>query len=429
MAFLDANFPQERAFGRTNIRVSVDGRDLTPVNLPAGAQADEPDALRIPLDPPWACKQTRKLSIEYSFRSPEDSGARITLDENGFHLGARGWLPELLPPKHVLARYPNPPKVAPYTVRAPADFYVLGRGAPKGGKRDGNEMEIRFELGAQDLAPFVVAGKYAASAHLQSINHPSAIFWTIQPLKDDPAPAAERITAAWQTLEKDFGPLDKNIQTPHIVESPELRGHLGSEDAPAAAAFPGGVIVNPAALALGTGSDQFIEIVTHALAHDWFGDAVLIDSTASLGMGEGLPEYAAIVIDEARNGPDARRKRVTEYLRRFDEASRAATESPLGATTIGDPVGPRRIALAKAPLFFVALEDACGEAPMRTGLARMLATQRGREVGYADLRAALEESSSRDLAGMFLLWLNGRGIPDDFRMRYQGSAVGEVAQN
>jgi hypothetical protein len=429
LAFLDANFPQERAFGRTNIRVEVDGRDVTPANLPVDYQESQPDALRIPLDPPWARKQTRKLSIEYSFRSPDDSGTRITLDQNGFHLGTRGWLPELLPPKHVLAPYPNPPKVASYTVHVPAGFYVLGRGAPKGGKRDGNEMEIRFDLGAQDLAPFVVAGKYAASAHLQSINHPSAIFWTLQPLKDDLAPAAGRIAAAWQTLEKDFGPLDKNINTPHIVESPELRGHLGGEDAPAAVPFPGGVIVNPAALALGTGSDEFLQIVTHALAHEWFGDVVSISSAANLGMGEGLPEYASIVIDEARNGPDARRKRITEYLRRYDDASKAATEAPLGATSIGDPLGPRRIALAKAPLFLVALEDACGEAPMRSGLARMLATQRGREAGYADLRAALEESSSRDLAGMFRLWLNGRGIPEDFRQRYQGSAVGEVAQN
>ena len=149
---------------------------------------------------------------------------------------------------------------------------------------------------------------------------------------------------------------------------------------------------------------------------------------AAVGMGEGLPEYATIVIDEARNGADARRKRVTEYLRRYDAARSGATETPLGATMIGDALGPRRIALAKAPLFFVALEDACGETPMRTGLTRLLAVQRGREAGYADLRAALEESTNRDLAGMFRLWLNGKGIPEDFRRRYQGSAVGEVAQ-
>ena len=55
------------------------------------------------------------------------------------------------------------------------------------------------------------------------------------------------------------------------------------------------------------------------------------------------------------------------YLRRYDEASKAATETPLGAIMIGDPPGPRRIALAKAPLFFVALEDVCGEEPCALG--------------------------------------------------------------
>jgi hypothetical protein len=186
--------------------------------------------------------------------------------------------------------------------------------------------------------------------------------------------------------------------------------------------------VNPAALALGTGSDQFLEIVTHALAHEWFGDTMYVSPAAAVGMGEGLPEYATIVLDEARNGADARRKRVAEYLRRYDEATKDATEAPLGATMIDDSLGSRRIALAKAPLFFVALEDACGEGPMRSGLAHLLAVQRGREAGYADLRASLEESSNRDLAAMFRLWLNEKGIPEDFRQRYQGTTVGEVAQ-
>jgi hypothetical protein len=145
-------------------------------------------------------------------------------------------------------------------------------------------------------------------------------------------------------------------------------------------------------------------------------------------MGEGLPEYATVVIDEARNGREARRRRVTEYLRRYDEALKAAAETPLGAITTTDAAGSRRIALAKAPLFFIALEDVCGEGPMHTGIANMLAAQRGREAGYADLRSALERSCSRDFASMFRLWLNGKGIPEDFRLRYQGHAVGESAE-
>jgi hypothetical protein len=426
LAFLDANFPEERAFGRTNLRVEVDGREVAAATLPAADQDAQPDALRIPLDPVWARKQTRQLAIEYSFRSPENSGARITIDENSFHLGIRGWFPQLQPPKRVLAPYPNPPKVVDFSVRVPADFFVLARGTPKGKKTDGNEIEYRFQLDAATMATYVVAGKYAAWPSAGKSN--SAVFWTTQALKDDPAPAADRIAAAWNALEKNFGPLDKNTSGPHIVESPELRGHLSGETIPAAAAFPAGAIVNPAALALGTSSDQFLQIVTHALAHDWFGDAMYMAPGAAVGMGEGLPEYATIVIDEARNGADARHKRITEYLRRYDEALKGATEIPLGSVMIGDAVGPRRIALAKAPLFFVALEDACGEAPMRSGLARLLALERGKEVGYADLRAALEESTNRNLAGIFRMWLNGKGIPEDFRQRYQGSAVGEVAE-
>ena len=213
-----------------------------------------------------------------------------------------------------------------------------------------------------------------------------------------------------------------------MVESAELRGRFSDESGPAAVAFPGGVLVNPAALALGTGSDPFLELVSRALAREWFGEAMYLSDVAEVGMGEGLPEYAAIVIDEARHGPDFRRKRVTEYLRRYDEASKAATETPLSGITISDAAGPRRIALAKAPLFFVALEDVCGEGPMRAGLAHMLATERGREAGYADLRSALEESCNQEFAPMFRLWLNNKGIPTDFRQKYQGSTVGEVAE-
>jgi hypothetical protein len=427
LAFVDAVFPEERTFGRTNVRVEVDGREVSPANLPAGYQEAQPDALRIPLDPAWARKQTRQLSIEYTLRSPENSGARITIGENSFHLGARGWFPELQPPKRVLAPYPKPPKVVDFTVRVPADFALFAGGIPKGKKKDGNEIEYRFQLDATNMAPYVVAGKYVAWPEQRKSS--TTIFWTVQPLKDDPTSGAQQIATAWNSLEKDFGPLDKTITGPHIVESPELRGHLSGEAAPAAVAFLGGAIVNPAALALGTSSDQFLEIVTHALAHEWFGDAMYVSPAAAVGMGEGLPEYATIVLDEARNGADARRKRVTEYLRAYDEAAKAATEAPLGAVMLGDALGPRRIALAKAPLFFVALEDACGEGPMRAGLAHLLAVRRGQEAGYADLRSALEESSNRDLAGMFRLWLNQKGIPEDFRQRYQGNAVGEVAQN
>jgi Peptidase family M1 domain len=427
LAFLDVNFPDETVFGRKSARVQLDGRDITLASIPAEYQQDEPDAVRIPFDPPWTRNQTHELSIEYALSSPEDSGARIALDENSFHLGVRGWSPRLLPPKRFLAPSPVRPEVMNYTIRVPANFLVLARGARKGEKKEGDEIEYRFELRKADLAPFIIAGRYVASP---ADNHShSAVFWTIQPLNENAAPAAAKITAAWSTLETAFGPLDKSLSPPHIVESPKLRTSFAGESGPEAAPFPGGAMVNPAALALGTGNDEFLEIVDHALAHNWFGDEMYVAPEAALGMGEGLPEFATIVIDEASGGAAARRKRVVEYLRRYDDALTRGTETPLSATLMTSPAAQRRIALAKAPLFFVALEDICGEAQTRQGLAHLVSASRGEEAGYAALRSALEQSTNRNLANPFRAWLNEKGIPESFRSRYQGTAAGDVAQN
>lgn len=418
LSFVDVTLPEESAFGRQNVRVELDGREIAPVSVSPEYQQDHPNAARIPLNPPWERKRAIDLVIEYDLASPQDAGSRITLGANEFHLGSRGWFPALQPPKHAFSPFPRRPKVTPYTVRVPSNFLVLARGTPKGRKKDGGEIEYRYVLSQDDLPPFIVAGSYVASPAQREPG--SAAFWTLRPLPSEPEKAAEQITQAWKILDTDFGPLDRNIAAPHVVESPELRAHTSADEAgPAAAAFPGGVLVNPAALALGTDSDTFLEMVTHSLAHDWFGDEMYPAPDAALGLGEGLPEYATIVIDEARNGPSARRKRIERYLREYDEARKSAAEKALGITMLDDPPAQRRIALAKAPLFFVALEDACGAGPMRNGLRHMVDVLRDREASYDSLRSALEEASGKDLAALFRVWLNQDGIPQDFRERYQ----------
>jgi hypothetical protein len=287
----------------------------------------------------------------------------------------------------------------------------------------GSEIEYRFELSKDDLPPYIVAGHYMQWPAGRDSH--SAVFWTAQPLKGDPAPAEQEIASAWRTLETTFGSLDRNIAVPHIVESAQLRRSAqGEEEGPeAAAAFPGGAIVNPAALDLGVDSNQFLDMVSRALAHNWFGDELAPTPDAALGIGEGLPEYATIVIEEARNGPAARRDRILRYLRRYEEGRKQANETPLGLTKITDPVAQRRIALAKAPLFFIELEDICGEGPMRGALKHLVELLRGQELGYDDLRSALEQATNRNLAGPFRVWLNANGIPQDFLDRYPLSSA------
>ncbi len=299
----------------------------------------------------------------------------------------------------------------------PSNFLVLARGTLAGRKQQGNETEYRFALRKDDLAAFIVAGHYVASSP-DSNKETGPIFWTFQPLKENPAPAIERISSAWDVLAKSFGTLDKHILSPHIVESTNLTDHVTGESGAAAVPFPGGALVNAEALALGINSDDFIERVTHALAHNWFGDEVFFAPDAAVGMGEGLPEYATVVVEEALKGEPGRRERAIRYLTIYDEAAKEAKETPLGVTMMSDPLAQRRIAVAKAPLFFVALEDMCGEEPMRRGLRQMVTLLRGQETSYDALRATLEESCGKNLARPFRIWLNDSGIPSYFRAGY-----------
>jgi len=416
LAFLDARFPDEREFGRKDLRAEIDSSAGPTVGPAPETETARPNELRISLDSPWTRGQTRMLSVEYTFQSPANSGSLITLGENEFHLGARGWFPELQPPKHLLAPNPQSPAPATFTLRIPADFVALARGTAKGQSKDGQEVIHRFELGKNDGPPFVVAGRYVSTP--VNRRSPSAVFWTLEPLPQAALPAVEQIATAWKTLEAAFGPLDKNIVAPHVVESPELRAYGGREPGAAAVAFPGGAILNPAAFALGTSQDAFLEVVTRALAQNWFGDELRPSPDASISLGEGLPEYATIVIEEARNGQLGRRRRVLEYVRRYNDARTHAEETPLGVALLTDPIGPRQIALAKAPLFYVALEDNCGEPEVRQALTRLVALLAGQQVDYSDLRAALEQSTNRNLSQIFRIWLNDRGLPQDFLDRY-----------
>jgi hypothetical protein len=423
LPFIDIKFPDANAFGRKEVKTNLDGRPVILGELPEEYRPDNPDTLRLAFESPWKRRQRHSLDLEYELSSPGDSGSRISIGEDSFHLGSTGWSTEPLPPRHLLSPYPKRPLKMTYSVRVPSDFLVLARGNLASRKQaEGSQIDYIFRLAADDLSPFVVAGHYTETP--LGARSGGVVFWTFKALAQNPGSAPERIAQAWTVLENDFGPIGSSVQSPHIVEAPNLRSRIEGESAPAAASFPGGALINQQTLALGISSDEFIQRVSHALAHNWFGGEMYPTGAAELAMGQGLPEYATIVIDEARNGPSARQHRIQLYLTRYDEARKNAQEKPLGVTLLTDPPGPRAIALAKAPLMYVALEDACGEHQTREGLKHLVTTLRGEETGFDDLRAALEETCGRDLGEFFRTWLYGTGLPPDFRGRYASDQNG-----
>jgi len=189
------------------------------------------------------------------------------------------------------------------------------------------------------------------------------------------------------------------------------------------ASVPGGALVNSGALALGFQSDEVVQDINQALAHSWFGVEMYPEPDAAVGIGEGLPNYATIVVDESTGEEPVRRRRIRQFLEEYDAAVKGTAGTPnaeksIITTMLYDPFEQRRIAATKSALFFIALEDAYGEAPVRGGLARVVALLRGKEVGFNDLRAAIEETTGKNLAEPFRVWLYRTGMPQDFRDRY-----------
>ena len=56
--------------------------------------------------------------------------------------------------------------------------------------------------------------------------------------------------------------------------------------------------------------------------------------------------------------------------------------------------------------------------PVRAALAQAVQLLRGKDVSVNDVRAAIEYTTGKNLAGTFRVWLYNPGVPSDFRSRY-----------
>jgi hypothetical protein len=420
--FIDMVFPAGKIYSRANLTIESGGHAVTPADLPLEYQQDSPGAQRLQFGSRWLQKEKRDLTVDYVFSAPSAGGESFALGPETFHLSTRGWLPVFLPPNHILAATPARPDKLSYEVRVPSNFTVLARGAVVSRKQDGGDTIYRFELRKGDLGPYVVAGHYTRSN--QNEKSASAVYWTLRELPQNSPAAHGRFTTAWAVLQKNFGEIDKRAGAPYIVEAPSLQADSSLSGGAAFSAFPGGVLINSTALDLGADDEVFVQRIERGLARTWFDDALQPAPFAALALGDGLPAYATIVIDEAAGGDDARRKRIVGLLNSYDAAcgQLKGPEKSVVATLPTDSVEQHRIAEAKAPLLFIALEDAYGETSVRAGLAQTIQLLRGKEVSVNDVRAAVEFSTGKNLAEPFRLWFYNPGVPPDFRARYGPAA-------
>jgi len=163
------------------------------------------------------------------------------------------------------------------------------------------------------------------------------------------------------------------------------------------------------------GKNTVTDLVSHELAHSWFGDLVTCKNWAELWLNEGFATYMEAVYREKVNGRG-------DYMRKIRSD---ATEF-----LVDDTINRRRHALYnqragdvnslfdnaattyhKGGVVLHMLREQVGDVAFWKGVNAYLTRHKFASVESTDLKKAMEETSGQDLEWFFEQWVYGGGAP------------------
>ncbi|MGH9732750.1 MAG: hypothetical protein ACRD4A_13725 [Candidatus Acidiferrales bacterium] len=425
---IELGVPSEKSFGLANLRVKIDGREVTPqcessqTSAPAEGETAVsemwPETCRIPFESHWSRRQRKNLVLEYDLAATPATDPRISIASNAFYLNDSGWFPDPISAKALFAKDVVRPDPSDLVVDVPADFVATASGQLRGTHKTASETEFRFRLRKNDFDPYVVAGAYQQQQIPAS--DVTVSFWTLQTF---PAAilqqAANRLSATGSFLASKFGAIQRANESVLILQAP---GPGNSQQQPldshSVVTLPGMILFSPPDFSRDTSTGTAPATLQKRLALSWFQHVITPRPEAWL-LGDSLASYAVALADEKTAASPARDDSMRESLTRFDALGNEAAERPIAFVTSGDTAQQRQMANLKSRLFLFALEDKCGRENLERAIAHMVYALRSQEYGYSDFRVALEQECHQDLSSVFATWLDQKGIPADFRARYE----------
>jgi aminopeptidase N len=151
-------------------------------------------------------------------------------------------------------------------------------------------------------------------------------------------------------------------------------------------------------------------LISHELAHQWFGDLVTCKDWGDVWLNEGFATFFEMVWSEEhypRDQADYERwQRMKEWL---DQTSLYA--KPVVRHDFDDSSEFDDNAYGKGGLVLYMLRHEIGEEPFYRGVSRYLESNRGKNVVTADLVKAIEEANHIDVQHFFDEWIYGAGAP------------------
>ncbi|HUF26350.1 MAG TPA: M1 family aminopeptidase [Gemmatimonadaceae bacterium] len=370
------------------LRHDYDGRTLT-VHLPASLRP----------------RAAATFTVEYEAASPARGAwfvpRKRVVWTQGQPENTRYWVPTF--------DHPGDRTTWEIIVRAPASEMALSNGRLVASRRVGREIEWHWSQAepASTYLMSVVTGDYTV---LQDTwrDKPLA-YWTY----------ADSVAAAW----RGFGKTPRMTEWLAVLTAmpypwakydqvvvPDYI-YAGMENV-TATTMADDAILHPTWAAAHAGA-RAENLVMHELAHQWFGNLVTARDWSHIWLNEGFARMLEMVWREEEHGADEgawMRLLVREQALAADVRARRPlvwdrwSSDPIEAFLSGH-------VYARGATVLEMLRTTLGDDAFWSGVGDYLATHRLGVVETADLRAALERSSGRDLSASFAQWVDGAGYP------------------
>ena len=413
---LEVRLPEGPNSGIQTVRMTSNANEISPEHT---SDLDR-RRMRAAIDPEWKQLQAREIVTEWDLKPEPSARGAVATSAAAFYMVDQTALPLWQPPSGVFTKGGPNPQYETLTVIAPADFRILAPGTPVKNKNAAAASQAgrSFQMNpVEDFLPFVVAGRY--NEQIVNTRQGAVSFWTFRPLDAQQAKtAAARLSSSARAFTDFFGSASNGRTILHVAEAPgELPSEFGDGHDPGGASFPNGILLDSHAFAQGLSDEAVLELAEYNFAQTWFGWRVRPLPEAQILMGRGIGLFGVVIAAEAR-GQDQRGRMIGSLLDRYENARGIAADRRLIMLPPQYTNAERDSTGYKAALFFIALEDLCGHDNLRAAFKSIVKARANDDVGYKELRSAVEFASQRDLSEMFRDWLFRPGIPEDFRARY-----------
>lgn len=156
------------------------------------------------------------------------------------------------------------------------------------------------------------------------------------------------------------------------------------------------------------------DLVSHELAHSWFGNLVTCRNWAELWLNEGMATFMEAAYRERAYGRDDYlrkiRQDVGEYL--LDDMRRSAKHGLYNLLARPDDSIFNSVVYKKGGAVVHTLRETVGDEAFWRALTLYLNRHAGKNVETTDFQRVFEETSGRDLGWFFRQWVYGTGHPE-----------------